>query len=118
MTTRTPFPKFTTKATPDLQIGDIVWAHGARLRLTKINIDAEKAKSLAESKKGLALYHARSEGDWLRAGMEYAGDLTLRNFSVEFVGYLPGAVCDLSPSWWEKNYHVQGNHFASWPVEG
>lgn len=117
MTTQTTLPKHTTKTTPELQIGDVVWAHGVRLRLTKINIDAEKARSLAESRRSLAQYHARSDRDRYHAETVYLDDLTLRNFSVEFVGYLPGAVCDFSPQWWEKNYNVQGNHFATWAVE-
>lgn len=114
----TQFPKHITKTAPELKIGDVVWAHGARLRLTRLNIGAEKAQSLAENKRSLALYHARCEGDRLRAGMEYTSDLSLRNFSVEFVGYLPGVVCDLPGAWWTDNYHVQGNHLATWAVEG
>lgn len=114
MTTR---PKHTTKTAPELKIGDVVWAYGARLRLTGINIDAERAKSLAEGKRQLAHYHARSEQDRYRAETEYLDDLTLRNFSVEFVGYLPGAVGDLPPSWWDRNYTIQGNHLATWSVE-
>lgn len=116
MTTQT-LPKYTTKTTPELKIGDVVWAHRARLKLARLNIGAEKARKLADSKRGLALHHARSERDRLQAESAYQDDLTLRNFSVEFVGYLPGALGDLSSKWWDKNYNVQGNHFAMWAVE-
>lgn len=112
MSTQT-LPKYTTKTAPELKIGDVVWAHGARLRLTQLNIDAEKAKSLAESYRSLMLHHVRTDRDRTRVEEEYQRSLTLRNFSVEFIGYLPGAMGELSPSWWTNNYHVQGNHLAT-----
>lgn len=115
----TTFPKYTTKTTLELKIGDVVRAHGVRLRLTRINVDAKKAKSLADSHKSLMLHYARTEQDQARIEVEYARSLTLRNFSVEFVGYLhqDGGNNDLSPAWWNRHYTVQGNHLATWPVE-
>jgi hypothetical protein len=115
--TMTTQAKYTTKTAPELKVGDVVIAHGARLRLTVLNINAEKAKVLADNYRGLALHHARSELDRARAEEEYQRSLTLRNFSVEFLGYLPGVHDDLSATWWNKNYNVQGNHLATWPVE-
>lgn len=111
------FPKHTTKTGPELEVGDVVWAHGARLRLTAPAIDAARAKELAESHRALMLHHARTDQDRARVEAEFQRSITLRSFYVELVGNLWPETPHLIPKHWLPGYVVQGNHLATWPVE-
>lgn len=100
--------------TTELRVGDVVWHHGGRFKLTECLIDGERADFLTRA----AVGYGFAEKDGPEALARYMErETNLRSFRGAYLGPShDGVECSI-PAGWRDGWNVQGNHLAHWIVE-